>query len=140
MAIAKQAFYEGAALYLVARTGDIRSIGYGAPFFRLNDRLLVLLKYTTRSRSPWGFTFTIDEQLLLRRKATEGRIVLGLVCGGDGVAALTYEAYLQVASGSKSAIHISCYRQHGEYYEINGPAGLLDAKIPPAAWQNILRL
>ena len=87
MAIAKQAFYEGAALHLVTCTGDVRRIRYEAPFFLLNDSVLTLLKYSTRSRSPWGFTFTGDEQVLLRGKASEHRIVLGLVCGADGVAA-----------------------------------------------------
>jgi hypothetical protein len=140
MAIAKQAFYEGAALHLVARTEDVLSIRYETPFFVFNDRLLALLKYSTRSRSPWGFTFTGDEQDLLRRKAFEHRIVLGLVCGADGVAALPYEAYTQVVPLSKSAIHISCYRQYGEYYGISGPMGTLDTKVPPSAWQNILRL
>jgi hypothetical protein len=138
MAIAKQAFYEGAALHLLARTGAVLSIRYEAPFFLLNKHLLVLIKYSTRNRSPWGFTFTVDEQVLLQDKASERRIVLGLVCGGDGVAALAYEAYLKVASLRKAAIHISCYRQHAEHYEVNGPDGTLDGKVPPSMWQNVL--
>lgn len=56
MAIKKQEFYEGAALYLLARTGRIKSIRNQPPFFVLNDDLFVLLKYSTKSRSPWGFT------------------------------------------------------------------------------------
>lgn len=140
MAIKKQAFYEGAALYLLARTGDVRSIRYDAPFFLLNECLSVLLKYSTKIRSPWGFTFTSDEQLLLRNRGSECEIVLALVCGADGVAAITYDAYVKIASLRKSAIHISCYRQHGEHYEINGPDGILDGKVAPSVWQRILHL
>jgi hypothetical protein len=139
MAIQKQAFYEGAALHLVARTGDVISIRYEAPFFRLNDRVLAMLKYSTKSRSPWGFTFTADEQVILGEKSSENNVVLGLICGGDGVVALTYREYLKIASVTKSTIHIACYRRHGERYEINGPAGILDGKVPPSRWQRILQ-
>jgi hypothetical protein len=139
MAIKKQEFYEGAALHLLARNGGIASIRYEAPFFLLNDALLVLLKYSTRGRSPWGFTFTTDEQSLLQEKASELRTIIGLICGADGVAAFPYDSYLKVAAPRKSAIHIACYRQLGEYYEVNGPDGKLNGKVSPSDWQRILR-
>jgi hypothetical protein len=56
MGIKKQEFYEGAALHILAQAGTIRSITYAAPFFTLNEELLVLLKYSTKGRSPWAFT------------------------------------------------------------------------------------
>lgn len=65
MAIKKQEFYEGAALHLLVRSGGIMSIRYEAPFFLLNDNVLIYLKYSTKGRSPWGFTFTTDEQIAL---------------------------------------------------------------------------
>ena len=79
MAIEKQAFYEGAALHLVARTGAVTSIKYQAPFFILNERLVVLLKYCAKGRSPWGFTVTANEQELLANRPPESEIVLGFV-------------------------------------------------------------
>jgi hypothetical protein len=117
MAIKKQEFYEGAALHLVARATPI-AIRYEAPFFLFNDRLSVLLKYSTRGRSPWGFTFTPDEQIILQRRASRFKTAIGLICGGDGVAALSYESYLSVAAPRNAAVHIACYRQHGERYEV----------------------
>lgn len=138
MPIKKQEFYEGAALHLLARTGAITSIRYEPPLFIVNDRLLVLLKYSTKGRSPWGFTFRADEQDLLQLKASERNAVIGLVCGSDGIAALTYAEYLSVAPLRKSAIHIACYRDHGEHYEVNGPDGKLKGKIAPSNWQRIL--
>ena len=117
MAIKKQEFYEGAALYLLARTGAITSIRYDAPFLLLNDRLFVLLKYSTKGRSPWRFTFTPDEQEVLHRRATQCKIIIGLICGADGVAAFTYDAYVRVAALRKSSVHIACYRQHHKHYE-----------------------
>jgi len=139
MAIAKQAFYEGAALYLIARSGDLRSIGYEAPFFVLNRRLSVLLKYSTQKRSPWGFTLSTDEQALLSAERAHRKLAVGLICGADGVAAVPYDALLTIASPKSSALRISCYRRHREQYEIKGPDGVLDRKVPPSAWPTILR-
>ena len=108
------------------------------PFFTFNDDLLVLLKYSTRKRSPWGFTFTSDEQALLSVAGSKSRIVIGLVCGDDGVAAFEYDSYLEVAAVREHAVHVSCYRTLGEHYEVNGPDGTLDGKIAPSAWRRIL--
>ena len=138
MAIRKQEFYEGAALHVLARAGGITSILYDAPFFLINSHLLVLLKYSTRTRSPWGFTFTPAEQELLQEKGSELRTIIGLVCGADGIAAFPYDAYLKIAAPRKGAIHVSCYRQHREHYEVNGPDGKLAGKVPPSTWQRIL--
>jgi hypothetical protein len=138
VAIRKQEFYEGAALHLIARTGGVERIRYDAPFFVFNDRVSVLLKYSTRSRSPWGFTFTADEQVFLESRACEYKTAIALVCGSDGVAALNYEAYTVVAPRRNGAIHIACSRQHGRHYEVSGPNGLLNKKIAPSSWQKIL--
>ena len=138
MAIRKQEFYEGAALHLLARSGNIQGIRYEHPFFLLNENLLVHLKYSTRKRSPWGFTFTPDEQVLLQQKASELQTIIALVCGGDGVAAISYADYVQVAALRQSAVHIACYRDHRELYEVNGPDGRLRGKVSPGSWQRIL--
>lgn len=138
MAIKKQEFYEGAALHLLARAGAIESVKYDPPFFFFNDRLSVLLKHCARGRTPWGFTFGADEQKLLRKKATESKVVIGLVCGADGIAAFSYEEFLEIVPRGSSASHVACYRKHGEYYEVSGPGGTLHSKVPPSNWQKIL--
>lgn len=138
MGIKKQEFYEGAALHMLARKGQIASIRYDWPFFQFNGVISVLLKYNTKSRSPWAFTITPEEQTLLRSRATHSRAALALVCGADGVVALSYDSFLSVASLRDRAIHISCYRDHGEHYEVNGPDGRLHRKISPSNWPKIL--
>lgn len=137
MAIRKQEFYEGAALHLLARAGAITSIRYVPPVFMING-IVVLLKYCTKSRSPWGFTFMPDEQLLLHDTITRGKVIVGLICGSDGVAAFTHSDYRQIAPLRKPAIHVSCYREHGEHYAVNGPVGTLGRKIAPSTWCRIL--
>jgi hypothetical protein len=138
MGIKKQEFYEGAALHLLARSGRITGLQYNPPFFTLNNRLLVLLKYSTRGRSPWGFTFTSDEQALLEIASSKSAIVIGLVCGADGVAAFSHDDYLSIAPIRGCATHVACYRRHGEHYEVSGPDGTLDRKVAPSNWRRIL--
>src|SRR5947207_14162601 len=106
MAITKQEFYEGAALHKLARVGLITSLKYKAPFFTVNGRLLVCLKYSTRNRTPWGFTFTTDEQGLLRNGAKISPLVIGLVCGADGIAAISYKEFRKIAPLRKHSIHV----------------------------------
>lgn len=138
VSIKKQEFYEGAALHLLARSGKITSISYDPPLFTING-LSVLLKYSTKGRSPWGFTFTPDEQRILSGcRSAEGRAVVAMVCGSDGVAAIGVNDFFAIAASRESAVHLACYRNHREHYEVNGPDGGLVRKIPPLAWQRIL--
>jgi hypothetical protein len=134
MAIKKQEFYEGAALYLLLRTGMLSSIRYDEPFFLLNNKLLIYLKYSTRNRSPWGFTFAANEQSLLAERCGICKLVIGLVCGGDGVAAIDFDAYRSIAALRSSSLRISCHRKHGKHYDIWGPDGKLSSKVAPSSW------
>lgn len=138
MALAKQEFYEGAAIHLLARTGKVAGVRFESPFFVFNDKVLVLLKYSTRVRSPWAFTFTPSEQAALISQSTRDDLVIALVCGSDGVAAFRYAEYLSIAAPREQAVHVACYRRHGEHYEVNGPDGTMRRKVPPSGWQRVL--
>jgi hypothetical protein len=138
MPIRKQEFYEGAALHILARSGKVTGLRYEPPLFTVNDTLQVLLKYSTKGRSPWGFTFMPDEQELLAATALDFALVVGLVCGSDGVVAVDFDDYRSIAAPRQSSIHISCYRDHGQHYQVNGPDGTLSRKVPPSNWQRIL--
>jgi hypothetical protein len=138
MALKKQEFYEGAALYLIAKSGNVKSIRYEQPFFLLNGRMAVLLKYSTRGRSPWGFTFTPDEQRGLAARSVKMTTLVGLICGSDGIAAVAYKSFIDVTALTEASVHIACYRAHGEHYEVRGPIGSLDRKVAPSSWRRIL--
>ena len=138
MPIKKQEFYEGAALHVLARAGSLSSVRYRPPLFHLNERLFVLLKYSTKGRSPWAFTFTPEEQALLPRLPNAEETVIGLVCGSDGIVAITYSMFLLIASRRSTALHVGCFRDHGKHYELRGPDGRLPTKIAPSAWRTIL--
>ena len=137
MSIKKQEFYEGAALHMLARHGGVAGMSYKPPFFRFNDGVRVMLKYSTKARSPWGFTFTELEQRLLEDDS-DIRTVIALVCGDDGVAAFDYDEFQLIAGDSRGSIHVSCHRKHRQHYEVNGPEGSLTRKIAPSEWNRIL--
>jgi hypothetical protein len=138
MSLRKQYFYEGAALHGLVRTGLLDKVRYTPPFLSFNESISVLLKYCTRGRSPWGFTFAPEEQQALARKAAEIKTYVGLICGSDGVTAIEFEAYALIAKVKSTPIRLSCFRDYGEHYEVRGPDGVLPYKVPPSAWQKIL--
>ncbi|MFC3716511.1 hypothetical protein ACFONC_10130 [Luteimonas soli] len=138
MGIQKQEFYEGAALHVLLRGGAGAHVAYRNPFFLIDDRILIYLKYSTGIRSPWGFTFTAMEQRLLYRKSIELPVTIGLVCGSDGVAALPFASYAGIASLRGLALRVSCSRAHRKHFEIGGPDGMLGYKVPPSDWSRLL--
>ncbi|MGE0142261.1 MAG: hypothetical protein AB7I19_17815 [Planctomycetota bacterium] len=139
MGIQKQEFYEGAALHqLIRGSSGTNSIAHSPPYFIFNGSLQVHLKYSTAKRSPWGFTFLPDEQTLLHQRAQELRMVLGLICGPDGVATVHYEDYIRIAGTKEVALRISCKRNHREHFEIVGPDGALPGKVAPSDWMRLL--
>jgi hypothetical protein len=139
MGIQKQEFYEGAALHqLIRGSSGVTSIVHAPPFFIVDGGLQVHLKYSTGKRSPWAFTFVPDEQLLLHQHAQKMRLVIGLICGADGVAALPYEEYIRIAQIKRMALRVSCRRSHREHFEVGGPDGTLPGKVAPSDWTRLL--
>lgn len=137
MGIQKQEFYEGAALHQIVRNGRGALFKHVAPVFILDDRIQLHLKYSTKNRSPWGFTFTADEQLVLHELAGEMALVMGLICGSDGIATVRFEDYSKIAAIRNTSIRVSCFRKHREHFEVCGPDGTISRKIPPSDWQRV---
>lgn len=138
MAIQKQEFYEGAALHQLIRGSSGPKVFFSSPLFIFDGQLQTHLKYSTGKRSPWGFTFTQEEQVLLQARAKELPLVIGLICGADGVAALPFDDFLRIAPVKTSAFRIACKRKHREHYEISGPDGALSGKVAPSDWGRLL--
>ena len=139
MGIQKQEFYEGAALHQLIRGSNGIGIVHVPPFFIDDGSLQVHLKYSTGKRSPWGFTFMPDEQLLLQQRAQQMPLVIGLICGADGVAALPYEEFIGVAQVKSMALRVSCRRNHREHFEVGGPDGTLPGKVAPSEWVRLIQ-
>lgn len=139
MGIQKQEFYEGAALHqLIRGSSGLTSVLYSSPLFVFGGSLQVYLKYSTAKRSPWGFTFFPEEQVVLRQRSRDMPLVIGLICGADGVAALSYDGYAHLAQLRATALRVSCKRSHRQYFEISGPDGILPKKVAPSDWGRLL--
>jgi hypothetical protein len=136
--IKKQEFYEGAALYQLMRTNAVERVAYAQPFFILNDRIAVLLKYSTSKDSPWNFAFTEAELIELRHTDLQFKYYSGLVCGSDGVVTLSREQILQLVGDNNSNVRVGCYRRHDQHYQVNGPTGPLSKKVSRADWTRML--
>jgi hypothetical protein len=139
MVIRKHHFYEGAALSMLIRAAGTMLVEFQEPFFVVDERLVLYLKYSTKVRSPWNFTFTLEEQILLADPASRVTPTIALICGEDGVAVLSIEDYGSIVNAERNtAAHVACFRRHGEYYEISGPNGVLGTKIAPSKWHRLL--
>jgi hypothetical protein len=134
----KQEFYEGAALYQLLRTNAVERVSYAHPFFILNDKTAILLKYSTRKDSPWNFTFTELELSEFEYENKPFNYFAGLICGSDGVVALSLTQLTQLAEPGDKSFRVGCYRKHDHQYEVRGPLGALRGKISRNSWKRIL--
>jgi hypothetical protein len=138
VAIQKQEFYEGAALHQLLRRSGRVEVDYSNPFFVVDRKISVYFKYSTSTRTPWGFSFPEGERQATAAQAKKFPLVYGLVCGGDGVVALPHGQFRALSLDFSGAVWLSCSRRHREHFEVSGPYGKLPFKIAPSAWPNLL--
>ena len=135
--IDKQDFYWGAALIRLLDNPGCLALTKNQFGYLVNSSQLVLLKYSTKSRSPWQFTFGIDEIANLKKTSDRySLVVIGLICGGDGVCAITWTQANFLLMGKSGAISVR--RKFHEHYGVSGSAGELDHKISIRNWPAIL--
>lgn len=135
--IEKLEFYHGAALVRLIEDPRCETIGKHAYGYRVNQQRLVAIKYSTKNRSPWIFTFSQDDLDRFEAAKEEfGGCLIALVCGGDGVCALPWSTVadlLEKASGG-----ISAKRAFAGCYAVSGPGGMLKGKIAMNRWPAIV--
>jgi hypothetical protein len=135
--IDKADFYHGAAL--AAALDDPRCVDIAGcpPGYLVNDSVLALVKYTTKGGSPWQFTFSAEDVARLQH-CPDGvdRVVLALVCGGDGICTVSAETACSLLDESPAWIAIR--RKFHGWYGVSGPVGNLGKKVPPRRWPEIL--
>lgn len=133
----KQEFYWGAAIIRLledSRCTCLKKEEYG---YLVNSTSFVLLKYSTKSRTPWRFIFGEDELARLTDVSNRNSsIVIGLICGGDGVCAIAWTQVLTLLGGKSG--WISVRRNFHERYGVAGPKGELDRKVSVRDWPAVL--
>lgn len=135
--IDKADYYHGAALATALHDARCIDVARWPPGYLVNDSVLAIVKYTTKAGSPWQFTFTTEDVTRLQH-CPDGveRVVIALVCGGDGICAVSADAACALLDDAAGAISIR--RKFRGWYGISGPAGRLEAKVAQKRWPDIL--
>lgn len=135
--IDKQEFYHGAAILRILEDARCRSVRKQDFGYRINEEVFVFPKYTTKTRSPWRFTFGREELSRLGPLiASCRRIVVALICGGDGICAVPWEDVERVLGGNFG--WVSVRRNFNKRYDVAGPAGGLHRKISRQEWPSVI--
>lgn len=138
MSIQKQEFYEGAALHALLRKNPTATVKYDDPYFVINDSIFVYIKYSTATRSPWAFTFTqVEHDMLTSVDESKLPARIGLVCGSNGIVALTLSDYESIVGRAAAPLRVSCARSHRSQYAVWGPDGEVAGKISPSEWTRL---
>lgn len=145
----KQEFYYGVAITRLledVRCGTLAKSKDGLGY-TVNNNCFFAIKYTTKARSPWQFTFSWDEASRLNNVKDRDLKVLALVCGGDGVCALTwseiyylldFDDWMQLLEKESFSRTISIGRRFNERYAVWGTARELKRKISLNRWPQII--
>ncbi|HEV3039555.1 MAG TPA: hypothetical protein VHA33_17415 [Candidatus Angelobacter sp.] len=132
----KSGYYHGAAIIRVLEDSRCRSVRKDGVGYVINEEVAVFLKYSTKARSPWGFTFDGEDiNRCHRMEQKHERLILGLVCGGDGVCALEWREADKLLANKPG--RIAAGRKHNESYAVWGTAGTLKGKIPVGRWPTL---
>src|SRR5262245_35990784 len=90
--IEKQNFYHGAALVSLVEDARFQHIKKDLDGCVVNGNVFVLMKYRTNTKSPWNFIFNEDDLIKINNlDAVIKKIVIVLICGGDGICAISGE-------------------------------------------------
>ncbi len=131
-------YYHGAAIVRILEDERCHSIQRRELLgYVVNQEVFIFLKYTTRSRSPWGFTFDQEDvDRCVRMSSEYKRVVIGMVCGGDGIFALDWDEAKNLLAEKPG--RISGARKHNHSYSVWGTAGELKNKIAINRWPSLV--
>lgn len=134
----KTEFYHGAAILRVIQ--DLRSFSIKKKEnlgYIVNERIFIFLKFSTRGRSPWGFTFDQEDvDRCVNMENEYSLVALGLICGGDGICTLRWNEAKFLLAGKPGRIAAS--RNYNKSYSVRGSAGKLKKKISSKRWPSLI--
>ena len=135
--IDKQEYYHGAAIIRLLEDERCQKVQKHSLGYTVNDETFIFLKYTTKSRSPWRFSFSRDEIESLNAIANSfRRIILVLICSGDGICTISWQEASKLLGND--AGWISAKRNFNEQYGVAGSQGKLKGKISLREWPSIV--
>jgi hypothetical protein len=135
--IEKLEFYHGAALVRVIEDPRCETIAKHSCGYRVNNSRILAIKYSTKAQSPWGFTFSGDDISRFGVANKEfGECLIALVCGGDGICALSWALAATLLADSPG--RIAAKRGFAGCYAVSGPTGELKGKVAMNRWPAIV--
>jgi hypothetical protein len=135
--IEKAQYYHGAAIIALLENENLSVKKKGLLGYVVNDKIFTFVKYTTKVRGPWRFTFDREDvDRCVKMLEEYDSLVIGLVCAGDGVCALSSEE-MKLLIGVNPG-WISVQRKHGESYGVAGSLTEIRGKIPVSRWSTII--
>jgi len=134
--IDKLQYYHGAAIIALLESGDLSVKKRGALGYIVNDKIFVFLKYRTTPRTPWVFSFDQEDVNRCTKMASEyNAVIVGLICGGDGICWLTWNEASTLIDSKPG--WIASRRKHNGSYGLTGQVTDLKRKIPVSRWSTI---
>ena len=131
--IAKKEFYHGAAIIRLLEDKRCQIVRKDDLGYIVNDKTFIFIKYTTKTRSPWTFSFSQgDVEQLNSRAISFKNIVIVLVCGGDGICAVSWCNACRLLGNN--AGWISTRRKFNGQYAVAGQADQLHGKVSLNQW------
>lgn len=103
-------------------------------------RVGILLKYTTKVRSPWQFFFgqeEVDGLKHLRKVLGRENVYLGLICHTDGICCVHLPEIAELGLAMRDLVEnaVSVHRPRGRSYRFRGPGrNELPRAIPQNRW------
>ena len=130
----KTEYYHGAAIIRLLENSACESVKKKEYLgYVVNGSVFAFLKYSTKGRSPWGFSFDQEDvDRCVKMSQEYSRVVLGLICGGDGVCALEWNEAEMLLGGKPG--RIAAARKHNHSYSVWGTVGELKHKVPVGRW------
>jgi len=131
--IDKQEFYHGAALIRLLSDPRCKSLTRHQMGYCINGSVFVILKYTTKHRSPWRYTFTNEEINQIHEAAGSfAKTIIIFINAGDGISALSLNELDNVLGSTIGWVSMS--REFNEQYAASGSRGSLKHKISLTRW------
>lgn len=135
--IDKHEYYHGAAIIRMLDDERCASVQKkGKLGYVVNDDTFLFIKYTTRNRTPWRFTFDHEDVARANLMAQKyDQVLVPLVCAGDGVCVITWDEAVRLLGNVAGFIGVE--RKHNEQYGVWGAYEALKGKVSMRRWPSL---
>lgn len=135
--IDKVDFYHGATILKAIEDPRCNCVNSNEIGYLINKNSLVILKYSTKSKTPWQFTFSKNDlDNIVNSYSANINIYVVLICASDGLCALKCQETLKLLNDKPGVICIK--RKFNEQYKVYGPGGQLVNKVSFNRWPKLL--